>query len=111
MKALTHEMVTFEIHPLHEDTRIVEALSEKETGADHSEYIKKVIADGGYNPWLWCTIKVVARFKELEGTAYLGQCAYESENDFKKGGYYEQMQDEAFEELKNKVSEIINALI
>jgi hypothetical protein len=45
------------------------------------------------------------------GHAYLGQCAYENEAEFIKGGYYEQMQDEAFEELKAQVDELVEALV
>jgi hypothetical protein len=110
MKELTKEMVTFETECLIEYTPIEKALSFEETGVDHSEYINKVLEGEGDNLWNWCTVIVIASFKGLQGTAYLGQCAYENEDDFKKGGYYEQMQDEAFQELKGKVSEIVNEL-
>ena len=105
-------MVQFSIETEEETTPIQQALSEKETGTDsHQVYIDKVLEDDGNNPWLWCSVMVTARFKGLEGTAYLGQCAYENVADFKKGGYYEQMQDEAFEELKKKVDEIVTPFI
>lgn len=110
MKELTKEMVTFSIDLEEELTPVQVALSEKQTGVDHQAYIHKVLEDDGRNPWLWCCVKVTAKFKELKGTAYLGQCAYESYLDFKKGGYYEQMEEEAFEELKKKVDEIVQGL-
>ena len=111
MKTLTKDMVNFTITPQDEYMSIQHALSEKETGtAEHQAYIDKVLLDGGANPWLWCCVKVTAKFEGLKGTTYLGGCAYESEDDFKKGGYYEQMQDEVFEELKSQVDNIINAL-
>ncbi len=110
MKDLTMDMVEFVVTPIHEEIPVQQALSVKETGADHSEYINKVLEDDGYNPWLWCTIRVTAKFKGLEGTAHLGCCAYEDEEDYKKGGYYEQMQEEAFKELKEQVDEIVNEL-
>lgn len=111
MKNLTKEMVSFKIETELEYTPIQDALSFKATGADHSKYIKKVLNDDGFNPWLWCCVKVTASFKSLTGTAYLGQCAYKNEADFIKGGYYEQMQDEAFEELKKQVEEITEAFV
>ena len=111
MKDLTKEMVTFKVNCLPECESITNALSFESTGADHSEYITKVVDDNGFNPWLWCAVEVVAEFKGIRGSAYLGQCAYENEEGFKAGGYYEQMQNEAFVELKSKVDDIINTLI
>lgn len=110
MKELTKDKVTFTINCLPEYEPITKALSFETTGADHSEYINKVLESKGDNEWLWCAVEVVAEFKGIRGAAYLGQCAYENEAGFKVGGYYEQMMDEAFEELKGKVNEIINAL-
>lgn len=55
------------------------------------------------NPWAWCCIKVIARVEfegqEFKGETYLGCCSYEDEKDFKAGGYYEQMCQEALESL------------
>jgi hypothetical protein len=109
MKELTKDMVTFTIKTEEELTPIRVALGEKATGTtSHEEYIQRIEKMWGLEiGWLWCCVKVTAKFHGLEGTAYLGQCAYESEEDFIKGGYYEQMQDEAFEELKAKVDEVI----
>lgn len=110
MKTLTKENVNFEIEVLDEHYPIQKALSFNETGADHSEYIRKVENDNGANPWLWCTVRVTARFKGLEGHAYLGGCAYENEADFKKGGYYEQMQTEALEAIQLQLVDILEEL-
>jgi len=110
MKTLTKDMVNFSINCLSEYEPITKSLSFETTGADHSEYIQKVQLDNGENPWLWCAVEVIAEFKGIRGAAYLGGCAYEDEQGFKVGGYYEQMIDEAFEELKSKVDEIVNAL-
>ena len=111
MKDLTKDMVSFKIETETEYTPIEKALSFETTGADHSRYIKKVQKDDGFNPWLWCCVKVTAQFKNLTGVAYLGQCAYKNEKDFIKGGYYEQMQNEAFWQLNEQVKEIINELV
>jgi len=111
MKTLTKEMVTFTIQCEPELIPVYEALSEEQTGTDsHKEYIDKVIKDDGANPWLWCSVAVVAKFHGLMGYAHLGSCAYESEEDFIKGDYYEQMQEEALEDLQKQVDELCTAL-
>lgn len=90
---------------------IEKALSFKETGADHSEYIEKVQNDNGDNLWLWCDVEVKATYKGVSGSAYLGGCAYESEEDFKAGGYYEQMVSEALEELNSNIKDLVSELL
>lgn len=104
---LTKDQVTFSITTEPEFQSISEVLSFTATGADHSEYIQKVLDDNGNNPWLWCSVKVEAKFKSLDGVAYLGGCAYENEADFINDGYYEQMQDEALSDLQSKIDAII----
>ena len=49
--------------------------------------------------WAWCSVCVVAEAGGVEGRAYLGACSYKDEEDFRRGGYYEQMQEEAKEDL------------
>ena len=41
------------------------------------------------------SVCVVASAGEFEGRACLGGCSYAYEADFRKGGYYEQMEEEA----------------
>jgi hypothetical protein len=95
----TIDQVIFTIEPEHEDASVSDQLSFDNTGADHSDYIDRVLADDGDNPWLWCRVRVTATFKGFTGDDTLGCCGYESEEDFIKGGYYEQMREEAFEDL------------
>ena len=48
----------------------------------------------------WFCAKVTASWKGLTGTDYLGCCNYLSLGDFmKKGGYYEDMKKNAYNEL------------
>ena len=110
MKALTMDMVSFTIETEENDESVDRALSFETTGADHSAYIKRVHKYQHNNIWLWCQVTVTAKYKGLEGHAYLGGCAYDNEKDFKKGGYYEQMQEEAFEELKLQVEDLLSEL-
>lgn len=50
--------------------------------------------------WAWCTVCVVASIGEHEGRAYLGGCSYKDEEDFKTGGYWDSMKEDALFELK-----------
>jgi hypothetical protein len=71
------------------------------------KWIEDQIESG--NDWAWCRVKVTARLKEydIEEYTYLGACSYKNEAAFKKGGYYEGMEDEAFLNLNEKVSRIL----
>lgn len=109
MKLKKH-MVQFEVSIEPEFTPIEKALGFENTGTDHSEYIKKVLDNDGQNPWLWCLVKVTAKYKQFEGVDYLGCCAYESEQDFRNGGYFEDMCDQAFDDLKNQISQTLSEL-
>lgn len=76
-----------------------------------AECERKVIAqlERG-NLWAWCCIRVVAYIEgiDLEGDDYLGACSYESEEDFKKDGYYADMCDRARDELMAKIADVKN---
>ena len=64
--------------------------------------------------WGWCSVKVSVRPKvgntSIVGDNYLGACSYSSKQDFiDNSGYYEDMVDEAIEELnKNYILEVQN---
>jgi hypothetical protein len=49
--------------------------------------------------WAWACVTVFAKCQGYEGRAILGGCSYNDEEDFKKGGYYEDMMIEAREDL------------
>ena len=53
--------------------------------------------------WAWCIVCVVAEAGGIEGRAYLGACSYKDEEDFRADGYYEQMQEEAKEDLMEQL--------
>lgn len=89
---------------------VAKVLSFKETGADHSENIKRIQEEMEYNEWAWCTVIVEAYFRGLKGTAYLGQCSYKDEEEFKKDPYYSQMVDEAVEEINEQVNNLLEAV-
>jgi hypothetical protein len=63
------------------------------------------------NEWAWCCAHVIARWKQWEGHAYLGCCSYKSKEGFcQPGDYYDDMKQEALEELNKRVSEAWLAL-
>lgn len=107
---LDKSQIEFEIIIHEEYIPIQQALSFENTGADHSEYIEKVLEDDGYNHWLWCAVEVKATYKGvLTGSAYLGQCAYENEEEFKRDGYFEQMKEEAIEEIEKDFKKLLES--
>ena len=68
--------------------------------AVEDEIIKRL--DNG-DTWAWCSVCVVAEAGGVEGRAYLGACSYKDEEDFRAGGYYEQMQKEAKDDLMEQL--------
>mgnify|MGYP000895688915 CR=1 FL=1 len=55
------------------------------------------------NRWAWCIVHVKAVLDGFEGHAWLGGCSYANEEDFKRGGYYEDMVDEALTNLQEQI--------
>jgi hypothetical protein len=63
------------------------------------------------NVWGWCRVAMRASWrdpntdKEYEGWDYLGACSYENEASFKQpGGYYDDMKQQAYDELQAEVA-------
>ena len=86
-----------------ETTRIEDHFEDAET----VQYVRDQ-ADSG-NEWAWCTAKVTVTIGGLTATDYLGGCSYESESDFKAGGYYSDMLLECLIELHEGANKIIKA--
>lgn len=67
--------------------------------------------------WGWCYVKVTASWgytdqfdteSFITGEAYLGECSYKDEQDFRQpGGYFDQMVDEAIDELNNEIQYLL----
>ena len=72
-----------------------------ETDAEILAWINAELESG--NEWAWCQVRVVARYGAFEGTDYLGGCSYRSEEDFKAGGYYEDMKAQALIALEENI--------
>lgn len=56
------------------------------------------------NQWSWCSVKMTAKYKDFKGVDYLGCCSYKNEEDFKNGGYFEDMKVQALEDLNRNIA-------
>jgi hypothetical protein len=68
------------------------------------------------NLWAWCVAHVTVRPKDgrlatFSGDDYLGGCSYANEQDFKEGGYYEDMVNTALSELNRLLMDVHDALL
>ena len=79
-----------------------------------------------FSEWGWCVVRCTVELKakacvqfadplsdddyaqlcELVGTDYLGECSYESEEDFRAGGYAEDMVTQALDDLLRKMESL-----
>ena len=66
--------------------------------------------------WAWCTVTVTASWggwvgsTRWVGSTSLGGCSYEDEEDFRKGGYYNDMVEEAVNDLNQKLAKVAQGL-
>lgn len=77
------------------------ACGEEECWDAHIRPVMDAVDNG--NQWAWCAVRVKAELSGFEGHAYLGCCSYANEEDFKKGGYFEDMVDEALNDLQEQI--------
>jgi hypothetical protein len=111
MRQLTSNDVEFSIECLPEHIPIKGNCSaiDEDTDAATVDWINRQLENG--NPWAWCTVRVVARWKDFEGDDYLGACSYESEDSFKEpGGYYDDMKNAALDNLNHNIASLANSL-
>lgn len=103
--------VTYDIEVLPEYTDVrgnVMASGDDDYDKECEDAILADLADG--NEWAWCTVKVTARYDGVdcvEGTDYLGGCSYRDRADFEAGGYYDDMKDQARDELYAQLEGIL----
>lgn len=58
------------------------------------------------NEWAWCQAVVEVSWGNFRGVAHIGCCSYDSEEDFKKGGYYEEMVEESLSDLNDGIAKV-----
>ena len=92
------EEVSFSIETHWEDVPVLDHFSDGlELGKDLEKRVLDRIDSG--DSWAWCTVEVIGNFEGCKGSEFLGCCSYLDENDFKEGGYWEDMKQEAYREL------------
>jgi len=69
--------------------------------------IRKAKARDNDSRWGWCTVEVrvtmITNDKKVTGSAYLGECSYESEEDFVfSSGYFDDLVGEALDKTKQQ---------
>ena len=60
--------------------------------------------------WAWASVEVVVYWRGLVGRDHLGPCNYRDEADFKAGGYYEDMVEQAAEEVRRSAESLREVL-
>ena len=74
---------------------------------DNEDVVQGILDDYARgNEWAWCKVRVEAVWKNFTGNDHLGGCNYESEQDFKASGYYENMKECAYENLVQQFEEL-----
>jgi hypothetical protein len=109
MRALKAEEVEFSLTIEDEDIPMDFDSGEPEK----DEALKKELRDrlDRGDLWAWCCVKVTAKWKTWEGVDYLGGCSYDGEEDFKKDGHWEDMKDQALEDLNKKIASTAESLM
>jgi len=70
--------------------------------------IRKRLESG--DRWAWCYVVVFAKLGSWTGRAGLGGCSYESEADFRGCDYYDQLCQDAVDNLNAQMQESAKAL-
>jgi hypothetical protein len=102
---MTHERdderkCTFVLEHYAEDTPLKDNLCAHEGDDECYQWVRDQLAQG--NVWAWCVAKVTALLDDGRyGTDHLGGCSYKDEEDFKTGGYYDDMKDEAYNHARH----------
>lgn len=93
------EDVSFSIKTHYEECPVLGHFSDNriESGDNIEKRILARLESG--DSWAWNTVEVVAEFEDCKGSDFLGCCSYENEADFREGGYFEDMKQEAYREL------------
>jgi hypothetical protein len=106
LRKLTKADVKFTLEIEQEDDSVRGNVCESEQDRKDEDSILERLEGGDL--WAWCIVKVTATWEDgnlapMSASAYLGHCSYADEEDFKKGGYYEDMEHDALLSLNNDI--------
>lgn len=94
IRSLQRNEVTFTVKAEVDDMRF------ESTCETYDETVKEIQRqlDRG-NVWAWSFVTVTAEWNGYRDSATLGGCSYNDESDFKEGDYYNDMCNDAFDQL------------
>ena len=52
--------------------------------------------------WAWAAVTVMGRWGDYEASAHLGGCSYDSEDDFREDGYFQDLVGEVVSEIRRQ---------
>ncbi len=111
LRKLTREDVEIKLEALEEDIPVrgnaIDS-GNKEHDRQVEDQILKDLEEG--NEWAWCCARVAVKWGQFRSVVHLGACSYANEEDFKKGGYYEDMILEALEDLNKQVAQAAESI-
>lgn len=92
------EDCAFKIEAFPEDTPVVGNACAIDDITDKIEETRIIDALEAGNVWAWCIVRVTCIYKDwaITGDSSLGCCSYENEDDFVKGGYFEDLKQDAY---------------
>jgi len=124
-RKLRPEDVVFAVECLPEDIPVrgnVMASDEPELDKAEEDAIIRRLDSGDL--WAWCCVKVTATLEctsqrkgyvptdvSLVGVDYLGGCSYRNEGDFREGGYFADMKENALEHLQSQVDALAKVVV
>jgi len=95
-------VVRLEVKP--EDVSVSGSFASGEPERDREQEREVLARLNRGDEWAWFCAKVTVSWGSFSATEHLGCCSYASEEDFKKGGYYDDMVTNALEELNQQVA-------
>jgi hypothetical protein len=94
------------IEALEEDIPVRGNAMASDDDAYDKEVEDKIIDDlNSGNVWAWCTVKLTMTHipTGVSSDQYLGACSYKNEEDFKTGNYFEDMKEQAYTEIGERL--------
>jgi hypothetical protein len=111
MRPLREDEVEWHVLCLPEDIPIrgnASASGDRAFDAQVEADILKQLDSG--NDWAWCCVRVVGTWRGMEADDHLGCSSYESEEDFKVAGYFEDMKRSVLHKLNAQIRAVDDAL-
>ena len=112
MKTLTKEDVEIELIAHWEDIPVrgnVMASGDDQFDKKCEDEVLERLENG--DVWAWANVEVKCSYKGITSDSeYLGGCTYKDEDDFRKGGYFDDMVETCLDNLNEKLRELVNEL-